>query len=494
VEALSVPSLDLVQRVLTEIWPLLVSTAYVGGASWVTVDAVLRKRHVPSVIGWVGLAWLAPVIGALFYFGFGINRIQRSGTAQALRAAWEERGGPPRDPLWEVPSAAFAARQPDLAGLEHLGARLTRSPLLAGNLVEPLRDGDEAFPAMLAAIAGARRSITLTTYIFDNDPTGREFLEALTAAHARGVAVRVLVDDVGSRYTRPAMTGLLRRAGVPVAAFLPTRVPRLFRYANLRNHRKLMVVDGSVGFCGGMNIRHGHRIRANPDSPTRCMQFALAGPVVGELQEAFAVDWAFATGEQLVGEPWFVPIAAAGEALARGVPDGPDADIDNVLHLLIGALAVARRRVRIVTPYFVPDGELLRALRVAALRGVSVELLLPARSNLPFVDWARSPQLPFLLDSGCVIHLSGEPFDHSKLMVVDGQWSLVGSTNWDARSLRLNFEYNVECYDTAFAARLEAIMDAKLEGATRLTAEAIEARPFPLKLRDGLARLLSPYL
>lgn len=477
-----------------DVWPLMVSTLHVGGASWVTVDAVLRKRHVPSVIGWVGLAWLAPVLGSLFYFAFGINRIQRSGTAQALRAAWAERGGPPRDPAFEVSSEAFARRQPDLAGLEHLGAQVTRAPLLTGNRIEPLQDGDEAFPAMLAAIEGARRSITLTTYIFDNDPTGREFLAALAAAQARGVAVRVLIDDVGSRYTRPSMIGLLRRAGVPVAAFLPTRVPRLFRYANLRNHRKLMVVDGRFGFCGGMNIRHGHRIRANPASPTRCMQFALAGPVVAELQEAFAVDWAFTTGEQLVGEPWFVPIAAAGETLARGIPDGPDADIDNVLHLLIGALAVARRRVRIVTPYFVPDGELLRALRVAALRGVEVELLLPARSNLPFVDWARNPQLPFLLQSGCVVHLSGPPFDHSKLMVVDGAWCLFGSTNWDARSLRLNFEYNVESYDTALARRLEAIIDAKRAGATRLTLEALEARPFALKLRDGLARLLSPYL
>jgi cardiolipin synthase len=477
-----------------EIWPQLVSAVHVGAASWVTVDAVLRKRHVPSVMGWVGVAWLAPVVGSLLYFGFGINRIQRSGTAQALRAAWAERGGPPRNPAFEVSAEAFALRQPDLAGLERLGARVTRAPLLAGNAVEPLRDGDEAFPAMLAAIAGAQRSLTLTTYIFDNDPTGRQFLAALRDAHARGVAVRVLVDDVGARYTRPSMVGLLEDAGVPVAAFLPTRVPRLFRYANLRNHRKLMVVDGRRGFCGGMNIRHGHRVRENPGSPTRCMQFALAGPVVGELQQAFAVDWAFATGEHLVGEPWFVPLETAGEVLARGVPDGPDADLDNVLHLLIGALAVARRRVRIVTPYFIPDGELLRAIRVAALRGVDVELLLPARSNLPFVDWARNPQLPFLLQSGCVVHLSGAPFDHSKLMVVDGHWSLVGSTNWDARSLRLNFEYNVECYDAALAQRLEAIIDAKRAGATRLAQEALDARPFVLRLRDGLARLLSPYL
>lgn len=479
---------------VAEAWPVLVSTLHIGGAAWVTVDAVLRKRHVPSVIGWVGLAWLAPIVGSLSYFALGINRIQRSASAQALRAAWREHGDPPRDPAHEVSSSDFALRRPELEGLERLGARVTRAPLLAGNAVEPLRDGDEAYPAMLAAIDRARRSVTLTTYIFDSDETGRQFLDALAAAQARGAAVRVLVDDVGSRYSRPTMLALLRRAGVPAAGFMPTRVPRLFRYANLRNHRKLMVVDGSAGFCGGMNIRHGHRVAMDPPGPTRCLHFALRGPVVGEMQRAFAADWAFATGEHLVGEPWFVPLPSAGGVLARGVPDGPDADIDNILHMLIGALAVARRRVRIVTPYFVPDGELLRALRVAALRGVHVELLVPKRSNLPFVDWARNPQLPFLLQSGCRILLGGAPFDHSKLMVVDGAWSLIGSTNWDARSLRLNFEYNVECYDETLAARLEALVDDKARGATELTLEALEGRPFPVRLRDGLARLLSPYL
>lgn len=477
-----------------DLWPVLVSATYLGGASWVTVDAVLRKRHVPSIIGWVGLAWLAPVVGALLYFGFGINRIQRSGTAQALRAAWADSDGPEREEDFIVGDREFAALHPVFAGQRRLGDRVIRSPLLGGNAIEPLQDGDEAFPAMLTAIRDARRSLTLSTYIFDSDPTGRQFLEALADAHGRGVAVRVLIDDVGARYARSSMLGLLRRSGVPVAAFLPTRVPRLFRYANLRNHRKLLVADGTTGFTGGMNIRHGHRVADSPLSPTRCIQFRLQGPVVGELQRAFAVDWAFTTGEHLVGEPWFLPLAPAGGLMARGVPDGPDADLDNVLQLLLGALAMARQRVRVVTPYFLPDSELLRAIRVTALRGVDVEILLPARSNLPYVDWARMPQLPYLLQSDCRILMSPAPFDHSKLMVVDGAWSLIGSTNWDARSLRLNFEYNVECYGKALAERLEAIIERKRDGATPLTLAELAGRPFPLRLRDGLARLMSPYL
>jgi cardiolipin synthase A/B len=176
------------------------------------------------------------------------------------------------------------------------------------------------------------------------------------------------------------------------------------------------------------------------------------------------------------------------------VPDGPDADLDNLMRIMLGALAVARRRVRVVTPYFLPDEPLLRALQVAALRGVEVDIVLPARSNVPVMDWAMAPQLPWLVETGCRVHRTPPPFDHSKLFVVDGAWSLIGSTNWDARSLRLNFEYNLECYDAALAARLDAIVDRKIAGARRMDGTEFACQPFVLRLRDALARLLSPYL
>jgi cardiolipin synthase len=366
--------------------------------------------------------------------------------------------------------------------------------LLDGNRVEPLQDGDAAFPAMLASIDAARTSVTLATYIFDNDHAGRAFQDALVRARGRGVEVRVLIDDVGARYTRPTMIRVLRAAGVPVAAFLPTRIPRLFQYANLRNHRKILVVDGCVGFTGGINIRAGHWLARRPAHPVRCLHFRVNGPVVADMQRAFAIDWAFSTGERLGGERWFSPTAGCGPVAARGVPDGPDADLDNLLQIIVGALSVATRRVRIVTPYFLPDSVLLRTLQVAALRGVEVDIVLPGRSNVPLMDWAMTPQLPELIEKGCRIHLAPPPFDHTKLFVVDGTWSLIGSTNWDARSLRLNFEYNLECYDRDLAGRLDAIIDAKLANSRPLGLAELESRAFPARLRDGLARLLSPYL
>lgn len=474
---------------LADLAPIAISTLHVVAAAAVTIDAVLRKRHVSAVFGWVGLAWFAPVVGPILYVCFGINRIRRNASAVRLEAAWLAAGTPSttRAPLATIERPAFA-------GLARLGERLTGELPVAGNAITPLVDGDEAFPAMLAAIAGAQRTITLLTYIFDNDATGHRFLEALRQACARGVQVRVLIDDVGTRYTRPSMAKLLKRAGVPVASFLPTRLSPRFRYANLRNHRKILVVDGRVGFTGGMNVRHGHWLAHAPESPIHCLHFRVEGPVVADLQRTFAMDWAFTTGEHLHGETWFPPLAPAGTVAARGVPDGPDADLDHVLHLLLAAIAVATRRIRIVTPYFLPDDAILRSLQVAALRGVQVDVVVPARSNVPFVDWAMRPQFHWLLKSGCTVWLGGPVFDHTKLTTVDGCWSLVGSTNWDARSLRLNFEYNLECYDEALAARLDALIDTKIANAERLTPEALARQSLPVRLRNGLARMLSPYL
>jgi len=478
---------------LGPVWTLLAAPAHVVAASAVTVDAVLRKRHVSAVIGWIGLAWLAPGAGALLYLLFGINRVQRSAVALGLRDAWnrEPRHG------GEEPAAAVSEwlrRHPGLRGIERLCARLTGRALLAGHRIEPLEDGDAAYPAMLAAIDAATRSVTLASYIFDNDPAGQAFLHSLRQAHERGVAVRVLIDGLGLRYSRPNMLGALRRAGVPVAAFLPTHNPFRSRYANLRNHRKIMVVDGTLGFTGGLNIRHGHWRSQQPSHPVRCLHFAVQGPVVADLQRTFALDWAFASGEALHGEPWFAAAAECGPVLARGIPDGPDADIDNMPQVILGALAVARSRVRIVTPYFLPNETLIAALKITALRGVVVDIVMPERSNIRVMDWATRPQLGELIDSGCRVHLSPAPFDHTKLFLVDERWSLIGSTNWDARSLRLNFEYNLECYDDGLVRRLDGLVAARMASSRTLAAAELQSLPLPSRLRNGLARLLSPYL
>ena len=213
-----------------------------------------------------------------------------------------------------------------------------------------------------------------------------------------------------------------------------------------------------------------------------------------QLQDAFVNDWAFTTGEILDGEIWFPELKDHGNVIARVITDGPDADFEKLRWTLLAALAEAQTSVQIVTPYFLPDPALVTALNLAALRGVRVDIILPGKSNLPFVHWASRATWWQVLERGCRVWLTPPPFDHSKLMVVDGHWVLLGSANWDARSLRLNFELNVECYGRELARAMAAIIGKKLHGAHEVTLAEVDARTVPGKLRDATARLFSPFL
>jgi cardiolipin synthase len=387
--------------------------------------------------------------------------------------------------------AAALGGAPQLNELARLIDETSTHVLLPGNRVEPLVNGDEAYPEMLRAIDGAQVSIALSTYIFESSPIGMRFVDALARASRRGVAVRVLIDYVGVLYSLPPVHARLRALGVTVARFLPVWRARYF---NLRDHRKLLVVDGRVGFTGGMNIRAGHVIGDAPLYPIHDLHFRVEGPCVAQLMEAFAEDWEFTTRESLRGEPWFPALSEAGATLARAIPDGPDQDIDRLRWAFLGAIACARESIRVLTPYFLPDLSLATAFNVAAMRGVRVDIVVPRAGNLPLVQWAMWANFAKVLGHGCRLWLTPPPFDHGKLMVVDDRWCLLGTANWDPRSLRLNFEIGVECYDADFAARMGALIDARIARATQLSPEDLEQRPLSLRLRDGLARLLTPYL
>lgn len=455
---------------------------------------ILYKRDSRAAIAWVGFVWLVPVLGPLLYFILGINRIRRHATD--LRAQLEHYEAHPLQP--ECLPEELHHHLPGHTGHLNLLARVVSSvvarPLLPGNRIEVLVNGDEAYPAMLQAIRQARHTISLLTYIFDRDDLGLAFARALGDATRRGVAVRTLIDAAGLRYSWPTILPTLRREGVTHARFLHSLAPWRLMSLNLRTHRKILVVDGAMAFTGGMNLRVGHCVARRPPHPVQDLHFQVEGPVVSQIQEAFADDWLFTTGEALRGEAWFPPPRRAGPVLARGVIDGPDEDFEKLRWTLLGALALARHSVRILTPYFLPDPALISALNLAALRGVRVDIVLPARDNLPFVHWASRAMWWQVLEHGCHLWLTPPPFDHSKLMLVDGCWVLLGSANWDARSLRLNFELNLECYDADLARRLEDLFEKKRQTARAVTLAEVDRRPLPLRLRDGIARLLTPYL
>ena len=477
------------------LWPHVLTASVLAINVAASAHAILVKRDTRSTIGWVGLIWLSPVFGAIAYAVLGVNRIRsratqlRSGQARVLH---ELHGAVPDKVRLE---AAIGHENAPLRSLATLVGAVTDRPLVDGNAIEPLTGGDEAYPRMLEAIDRARRSIGLASYIFDNDPTGRIFADALARAVARGVEVRVLIDGIGSSYTFPSIVGVLARKGVRVERFLPTTVPFYFPYANLRNHRKIMVVDGAVGFTGGLNVRDGCWLAHQPRHPVRDTHFELRGPIVAQLLEVFTEDWAFAAEETLSGPAWEPDLTTAGTALARGIRFGPDdPDIGRIKLVLVGALAAAQQSVRIMTPYFLPDDAVCQALDVAAMRGVRVDIVLPEQNNLALVGWASTALLWQVLGKGCHVWMSPPPFEHTKLMTVDASWALFGSGNWDDRSMRLNFEFNVETYDRDLATRLDRRIADVIARSRPKTLAEVDGRSLPVRLRDGIARLFSPYL
>ncbi|WP_414652393.1 phospholipase D-like domain-containing protein [Geomonas sp.] len=449
--------------------------------------ALINKRDPRSALGWIVTCLAVPLLGPFFYWVMGVNRIY----SRARR--WHRKGRPapnhpPRQRI-EI-SPPLPVELSYLNELRSLSDRVVSRDLRPANALFPLENGEEAYPSMLAAIEAATSSVHLSTYIFDGDDTGRRFVQALSLAADRGVEVRVIVDSLGEKYSRPTARELLKGTAVQFRRFLPLRPGG---YLNLRNHRKILVVDGKVGFTGGMNIGGRHMITGRPPV-VKDLHFRVTGPVVADLQRTFLDDWWFITGAQLPGQRYFPPLPPAGNALVRAVSDGPDKSFRKLNWIILGAVSCARKRVTIVTPYFIPDRPIISALITAALRGVEIVLVLPDVNNLPFVHWASRSYLWELLQYRVRVFAQPAPFVHTKFMVVDWSWSLIGSANLDPRSLRLNFEFGLEVYDLAFARVLEDRCAIALASSREITLAEVDGRSLPVKLRDGAAKLFSPYL
>ncbi len=450
--------------------------------------ALVYKRDPKSAWGWVAVCLMFPGGGAALYWLMGVNRIRTR--ARGWKAEGQfERPGVDSTPQTCVPPFCDES----ITSLVRIGDTVTGRPLLGGHRLTILHNGEAAYPAMWQAIEDARARVYLSTYIFRSDTVGQRFIDALTRAAERGVDVRVLIDGVGELYTFPWVTTRLRRSAVRTARFLPL-VRRGF-HLNLRNHRKLLAVDGLKGFTGGMNIGN-HQLAEDSRNPRRVidLQVAVEGPVLGQLEETFLRDWRFATGESRITLPAGPPCAPAGQAFCRGISAGPNEDFEALYWIVLGALGAARSHVRIMTPYFIPDRALLAALSMAALRGVRVDIVLPQRNNLPYVAWAMRAFLWEVLQYGARVYYQPGPFVHSKLLAVDDVYTVVGSANLDPRSLRLNFEFNLEIYDRVTAASLAQHFDASRDRSREVTLAEMDGRPLPERLRDAAAKLFAPYL
>ncbi|AYD02943.1 phospholipase D-like domain-containing protein [Neorhizobium sp. NCHU2750] len=482
-------------------WPhILFIISVVAGAS-AAIHATMTKEEVRSAVGWVGVVILSPIVGAALYMIAGVNRVRRTviGDRRSMLAGAERADFASYDATDEQVIADFGYR---FRAMKTLGDRVTRHHLTTGNDISAFDNGDAAYGAMIAAIGAAERSILLETYIFDRDRIGMRFVEALSAAVRRGVEVRVLIDAVGARYSVPSVLGMLKDGGVTVDVFngnviIGLRLP----YANLRTHRKIMVIDGAIAFTGGMNIREAFSQELSGKDCAFDTHFRVTGPLVADLLAISAADWQFSTGERLEGEAWKVPVPEAetdikpgSPVIARTVSSGPDRSIETNHKMLMGAFSIARSSIRIASPYFLPDRELITALITAARRGVTVDIVVPSANNLKLVDLAMTAQFDQMLKNYCRIWRASGSFNHSKLMAIDGCWSYVGSSNIDPRSLRLNFEVDLEVLDRPFAEALERRIDTSISSAEEVSLHDLRARPFAKRFLERVLWLASPYL
>jgi cardiolipin synthase len=481
------------EEILIEYWPHLLFVISIVASSVASVHAAMTKKDVRAAIAWVGVILFSPILGAFLYLVAGINRIRKDRVFARRAHTLYDQELIDKILVHDVVDVSG----PQFASLKILGDHISDFKVLGANQIKLLKGGDETYPAMLEAIRQAQRSIALQSYIFDHDTVGKELAQALIDAHNRGVRVRVLIDGVGAKYSHPPITALLRDAGVDTALFMQPVIGIRLVYANLRSHRKLLVIDGLHGFTGGMNIREGFVTAIAKEAVTHDTHFQVSGPIVYQLMTNFAHDWQFTTGEKLTGDEWFAPAATEikekGVAL-RCVPSGPDATLASTHNMLLGALAVAQKHVRIQSPYLLPDMALIAALSTTARRGVIVDIVVPGANNLKLVNAAMMAQIDQLIETGCRVWRASGTFDHSKLFTVDGGWSYVGSSNIDPRSLRLNFELDLEVYDRGIAKEIEAKVDDIIAHAERITLRTVRRDPFWIRLRNKVVWLASPYL
>ncbi len=469
-----------------------------------TFDVVLTKHRPVSAVLWLAIVWVVPYGGALAYMTFGIDRVRRGASDRetakaivarraALHATFERMTidyvhldftEPHKYPAQHIFRATDAAVRPYL--------------VYRGNRVQLLVDGDEFYPALFDEISKARSSVHLQTFIFGHDRTSRELLDLLIERRRAGVECRLLYDRFGSTYAH--LFGFFRAsraAGVEVCSISQANPLKGRFQINLRNHRKIAVIDGSIGFVGGINIHDGNVSKYSRGQPIRDYHAKLEGPAVSDLQFQFVEDWYFASRqppERLLELKYFPELEAVGDALVEVAPGGPELKGHSLADAFFGAIVAAERSLTIVTPYFVPDEPIVQALRYAAMRGVRVRLVLPRKSNHWYTGFAARSLYTPLLKAGVRIFERKPPFIHAKAMIVDDVYAMIGSANLDYRSLHLNFETNLEVADAHFIKDLADRVEEEIGQSEEVLAERHQSRPLARRLAENFCYLFQPML
>ncbi len=452
---------------------------------------VLRKEKPATCLAWLAIVFFEPWIGLGLYLLIGENRLGRQRLAR-------RRSRRPQLDAFACPQAEASyvidgdAKECDV--LVHLAEHVGGLPVVSGNSLFLMSDTDVVIDRLIADIDAARQHVHLLFYIFKDDKVGQRVAEALIGAARRGVMCRVLADAVGSRRLFRHLAPALRRQGVRIFPVLPAPLWRIpFSRLDLRNHRKLAVIDGAVAFAGSQNIveaSYGHK-RAGI---WHDLMARITGPVVRQLQGIFLEDWFYETGEMLEDAALFPSSPAAGPAAVQVVPTGPNLATELFQDLIVRAIFLARKRVVITSPYFIPNEAMLLALRLAALRGVQVDLVLPKRSDHPIVTAAGNFYCEYLMRHGARVFLFQPGMLHAKTLTIDDELAMFGSANYDIRSFSLNFELNLFVYAEEAVREMRRLQQNYLDQSRPASLDQWPGRTLAGRLKMNLAKLFSPLL
>lgn len=470
------------QQILTYFFLVVYSVTILG----IILVIITENRNPLKTLPWIVVLVLAPVVGLVFYFFFGQNlskqRIISRRTRKRITMQLEE----PEHP--EGPGIP-----PRYRPLASLLLNTLYSVPLYGSRIAVYTDGRSKMEALMEEIARARHHIHIQYYILNDDQTGCRLRDALVAKAREGVRVRILYDDVGSRGAKNSFFKGMRDAGIEVYAFLHVKFPLFTSKVNYRNHRKIVVIDGRIGFIGGMNIADRY-VRGTQWGTWRDTHFRIEGSGAAGLQASFLSDWSATTKTHISGPEYYPPVGHFTDDILQIAPSGPFGKWRALLQADSYAIARARQRIWIQTPYYLPSEVLNTALQEAALAGIDVHLMLPARSDSKVVDLATHSYLDDMMKAGVKISFYKPGFLHSKLLIIDDMLSVIGSANMDFRSFEHNFEINAFVYDREFASRMAAIFEDDLTHCHTVTPGEWFTRPRTRRVAESLMRVFSPLL
>ncbi len=456
------------------------------------------KRDPVKALAWIMVVAALPVVGMIIYTVFGRNHRKAKIFNRKRLEDIEQLGALSRTQLEHISNDSEEENMlPCIRQNRDIITLLLNSnkALLAmHNRVRILNNGRSTFAAILEALRNAKSSIHLEYYIFENDRVGEKVGRILMEKARKGVEVRFIYDDVGSWSLSQQYVRKLRAAGVKTGCFMPVTFPWLTSHVNYRNHRKIIVVDGQVAFTGGINIAERY-LRGNHLGRWRDTHLRLEGESVRMLQGIFTVDWNFVSGEMLPFNDVYMPENTVEEVSPMQIASsGPDSDWATIMQAFFSAITKAEKHIYISTPYFLPNQAVLTALKVAALSGIDVRVMIPSRSDSKVVYWATRSYIGELIDAGIKIYMYRRGFNHSKLIMIDGTFSSVGTANMDIRSFEDNFEVSAIMYDEQIAQQLETQFLRDLEGSKQVTRELWDSRSALHSVYESLARLFSPLL